>query len=155
VPKTILLMLFSPLFLFQCCALNNKLGETSREAPQQLILHCNFSDFTQARIEHIIDEIRQPFFVRTISGQIISSINEGEWAEDSPVLFEIRGIDKENRIMSAHADKYGIFQIASVPEGQYCFKATAEGWHSVMGVIIVTKKADPKNRIVFQMNLGT
>jgi hypothetical protein len=147
------LLLFSPLLLFQGCALNNKPSETSREAPQQLIRHCDLNDFTPAE-EHIIDEIKQPFIVRTISGQILDEIGEGEWVEDWP-LFEIRAIGKAKKILSTHADRVGAFVIASVPEGQYCFKATMRGWNSVMGVIIVSKKADPKNRIVLQMNLGT
>ena len=28
------------------------------------------------------------------------------------------------------------------------------GWQSVMGVIIVDKKADPKNKILIEMKLG-
>jgi len=151
-----LLLLFSALLFFQCCAINKRPSNSSREAPQQLILRCDYSGFNEATTEHITNEIIQPFMVRTIFGQITSSnpADEEEWLGESP-LFEIRAIDKGKKIWRTHADKYGFFLIANVPEGQYCFKATLQGWNPTRGVIIVTKKADPKNKIVFTMWLGT
>jgi len=41
-----------------------------------------------------------------------------------------------------------------VPPGEYCFKATVDGWQSVVGVIVVTKSADPAARVSFEMLLG-
>jgi len=152
--KTRLLVLSISVLFSQCITHNNKPNDTSHEALQQLILQCNADSFTQAITEHILDEIRQPFWVRTIRGKINNAIDQ-EWAEDSRVLFEIRGIDKEKKIRHTYADKYGVFEMSNVPEGQYCFKATVNGWDSVMGVIIVSKTADPKNEIVFEMKLGT
>jgi hypothetical protein len=41
-----------------------------------------------------------------------------------------------------------------ITEGRYCFKATVNGWQSVTGIIIVSKRADPERSIVFEMKLG-
>jgi hypothetical protein len=145
----VILMLF-----FQCTSGNKQSSDNSREALHKTIPRCDINSFTQAVTEHIIDEIEQPFLVKTVKGKIVNSIDR-EWAEDSRVLFEIRGIDREKKIRHTYADNYGVFEMSNVPEGRYCFKATGIGWDSVMGVIIVSKTANPNNEIVFEMKLGT
>jgi hypothetical protein len=39
-------------------------------------------------------------------------------------------------------------------EKPFLFKATVDGWQSVVGVIVVTKAADPGARVRLDMNLG-
>jgi hypothetical protein len=48
----------------------------------------------------------------------------------------------------------GQFQIRGVPDGEYFFKATAIGWQSVIGTIIVSKDAALKQQINLYMALG-
>lgn len=150
--KTRLLVLICLLLSLQYCQPHSAL---MNEMPKQLIRHCDLSGFTQAITEHEIVEIAQPFLVRSVMGKIVNSINDGVWADTWPVLFEIRAMDERGKIRAVHADKDGNFEIAHVAEGRYCFKATVQGWDSVMGVIIVSRTADPKSRIAFEMKLGT
>jgi hypothetical protein len=113
---------------------------------------CGIAGFTVSPSEHIIDEIDEPFVVRRIQGRIDSEA--GEWPEDWPILFEIRGIPHNANVRGVHADAKGVFKMGHVKEGRYCFKATVDGWQSVVGIIVVDRKADPANKITFVMNLG-
>jgi hypothetical protein len=108
--------------------------------------------FTKSETEHIIREINIPFEVCEIKGQIISEA--GDWPVGSCVLFELRDRDKNSKIKKVHSDKNGLFEIKHVKNGIYCFKATVNGWQSVVGTIIVSQGADPKNDISFEMSLG-
>lgn len=116
-------------------------------------LNCGLEGFTLANPEHIVNEIKEPFVVSEIKGRIINEAGGG-WPRDYPVLFEIRGMKKHVKIYKTHADENGNFVMKNIPEGRYCFKATIGGWQSVMGIIIVNKKADPKSNLVFEMRLG-
>jgi hypothetical protein len=114
---------------------------------------CSLDGFTLSAAEHIIEEIKQPFVIQKIEGSIVNFDNS-TWSRDSRVLFEIRGIAKDGQIRRTYADENGYFVFNGITEGRYCFKATVLGWQSVMGIIIVSKKADPKGKIVFKMRLG-
>lgn len=118
------------------------------------IPECGLDGFTPSPGEYIIDVYETPFTVRQVKGQIYNAINDGEW-EDSQVLFEIRGLDKKGRIRQTHADRLGYFEIRNVSEGRYCFKATTNGWASVMGIIVVSRTADTNAIVTFRMRLGT
>jgi hypothetical protein len=52
------------------------------------------------------------------------------------------------------ADSQGALKVPDVPPGEYCFKATVDGWQSVVGLIVVTQAADPASRVGFEMLLG-
>lgn len=116
-------------------------------------LNCGMEGFTEAQAEHIINKITEPFVVRKIKGRIDNVTGDG-WFKDQLVLFEIRGIRKDTKVHRIYADETGAFKMDNVREGRYCFKATVNGWQSVMGIIILSKKADPKSSIVFEMKLG-
>jgi hypothetical protein len=118
-----------------------------------LISRCRMEGFTITDCENILNEIKQPFMVRIIKGKIIDIEDDYGWSKDIPVLFEVRAINNKGKFFHTYADENGIFKMSDIPEGQYCFKATICGWQSVMGVIIVSKTADPKNEIVFKMLL--
>lgn len=109
--------------------------------------------FTLSPSEHIIDEITEPFVVREVKGRIDNVAGPGWW-KDRLVLFEIRGIRKDTEIHKVYADENGNFAMKDITEGRYCFKATVDGWQSVVGIIVVGLKADPTNKITFVMNLG-
>lgn len=114
---------------------------------------CGLEGFTEAPDEHIIDEIAEPFVVRAVKGRIDNEAGPGWW-KDCLVLFEIRGIRKDTEVRRVYADENGSFVMGDVAEGRYCFKATVNGWQSVTGIIIVSKRADPEKSIVFEMKLG-
>ena len=144
--------------MLQACAIRNKPSDTmSREDKSHYESHspldlCGFEGFTESAAEHIIDEIRQPFIVCRIKGKITN--DEGVWPENLPILFEIRRTGKDSKTAQALADGNGTFEMPQMAEGRYCFKATVLGWRSVMGIIIVDKKADPKRTILINMLFG-
>ena len=115
---------------------------------------CGIEGFTLAPSEHIVDEIEQPIIVRAVKGKLTN--RQGGWPKDwpFPILFEIRKIG-EAAIIRARADDDGNFEIPAVPEGRYCFKATVEGWQSVMGIIKVDRRASPKKSIYIVMEIAT
>jgi hypothetical protein len=127
-------------------------GEIESTLITSAIGNCGIAGFTLSPSEHIVNEINEPFVVRRIQGRIDSA--GGEWPDDWPILFEIRGIQNIAKIRGVHADGKGVFKMDHVKEGRYCFKATVNGWQSVVGIIIVNRKADPKSKITFVMELG-
>jgi hypothetical protein len=113
---------------------------------------CGIEGFTKSPSEHIIVELDQPFRVRSVEGVIKGQ--GGDWPEGVSVLFELRPTRGESKLKHANTDGRGSFKIPAVPAGEYCFKATADGWQSVVGVIVVSQDADPANTVTFEMPLG-
>lgn len=94
-------------------------------------------------------ELGEPIAVRTVAGVILSP-------DRGPLrgtLFEIR--DRSGKILSALSDDTGAFEIRHLRSGTYAFKATKNGFHSVVGTIVVSSKASPRNSIRIQVKVGT
>jgi hypothetical protein len=109
-------------------------------------------DFTKSPTEHIIQQIDQPFEVKSISGTVLE---KGGFHEPmAGVLFEIQGPDSDRKIRRAQTDKTGRFSLSRVPNGTYRFKATRNGFQSVMGTIHVSKKAGKRREIKIEMPIG-
>ena len=107
-------------------------------------------DFTRSPNEHIINEIDQPFVVRSVVGTITVQ-------QDGPlagVLFELQGPGTDRKIRRCKSDGDGRFKIGHVPQGTYRFKATLISFQSEMGTIIVSKKAPKTNEIKILMPVG-
>jgi hypothetical protein len=109
-------------------------------------------DFTKSPTEHIIQQIDKPFGVKSVSGTIVES--GGFHERMAAVLFEIQGPGADRKIRRTHTDKNGRFKIGRVPEGVYRFKATRNGFQSVMGTIHVSKNADQRQEIKIEMPVG-
>jgi Carboxypeptidase regulatory-like domain len=110
-----------------------------------------FAGFTKSPTEHVINQIDEPFVVRSVNGLIEF---EGANQEALPrVLFEIRGPGTKKQIRQATTDRRGKFQVRHVPKGTYQFKATLNGFQSVVGTIVVTNKATTKS-INISMRIG-
>lgn len=111
-----------------------------------------FAGFKKSPTEHVINVIDEPFVLRSVNGLI-----EFEGANQEPlprVLFEIRGPGAEKRIRQATTDPRGRFQVRHVPHGTYQFKATLNPFQSVVGTIVVTKKATKTKTINISMRIG-
>src|SRR6266540_6652302 len=106
-------------------------------------------DFTRSPTEHIINQIEQPFVVRSVQGMVIRK--EGFREPLAGVLFEIQGPGTDRKIRRGTTDKYGRFRIGHVPQGTYKFKATLNRFQSVMGSIIVSKRAGNTDEIKVEM----
>ncbi|HEV2467943.1 MAG TPA: carboxypeptidase regulatory-like domain-containing protein [Candidatus Sulfotelmatobacter sp.] len=111
----------------------------------------DLSDFTKSPTEHIIDQIEDPFRVRTVMGTITTTAGEEGRAD---VLLEIEGPNDERIVRHTLTDKHGRFKISKLPEGNYRFKATLYGFQSVMGTIIVSKHAPATADIRIEMRPG-
>ena len=70
------------------------------------------------------------------------------------VLFEIQGPSTGKKIRRATTDEHGRFKIGHVPAGTYKFKATLDGFQSVMGTITISKNATTENEIRIEMQVG-
>jgi hypothetical protein len=144
------------IIIFQSCshpvAKPDTASASGNSAYQSPIFTCGIAGFTQSAAEHIINEIEQPFVVREIKGKILNATGYG-WTKDVRVLFEIREAG-HNLIKKTYGDENGDFSMKNISDGRYCFKATVTGWQSVIGIIIVNKKAARKTKIVFEMRLG-
>ncbi len=109
--------------------------------------------FSVSLLEHIIYEIEKPIEVRNVHGTILHNAYE-EPVPMEDVLFEIRGPNRSDKIRATLTDRNGHFKIRGVPKGRYKFKATLVGFQSVVGTVIVSKKADKKKRITLRMEVG-
>ncbi|HEY6308697.1 MAG TPA: carboxypeptidase-like regulatory domain-containing protein [Candidatus Angelobacter sp.] len=112
----------------------------------------SLAGFTKSPTEHIINQIDEPLVVRSVNGLI-----EFDSANQEPlprVLFEIRGPDGEKQIRQATTDRRGKFHVGHVPNGTYQFKATLNGFQSVVGTIVVTNKATKTKSINISMRIG-
>jgi len=152
-----LLIFISVIFVFNLqyaskCTKKPCVKKNTNFEQQSPISYCGLEGFTKADPEHIIREINKPFKVCEIKGKINSEA--GDWPEGTIVLFEIRKRDKNSKIKRIKTDRNGKFKIKKIENGVYCFKATADGWQSVVGIIIVSQEADPKNEITIEMLLG-
>lgn len=130
------------LLVLQSCS---SVGNVGRDELKPGVI-CGIEGFTVFPSEHKTVGIEKPFIVRAVKGKLMNTF--GEWPKDPPfpTLFEIRRMGG-TAIIQASIDGEGNFKLPSVPEGQYCFKATAYLWESVMGIIIVSKKASHKKSI--------
>jgi hypothetical protein len=113
---------------------------------------CEAGLFEKAASEGLIVEVARPFVVRTLEGSIESE--GGPWPHDVSVEVDLRGSDGGRPKAITKTDLEGHFKIADVPAGSYCFKASAPGWQSTVGQIVVEPKADPEARVSFRMALG-
>jgi hypothetical protein len=70
------------------------------------------------------------------------------------VLFEIQGPGADRKIRKGTTDPYGRFKIARVPVGRYKFKATLNGFQSVIGTLVISGKAKQADEIKLEMPVG-
>jgi hypothetical protein len=112
----------------------------------------DLSDFTKSPTEHIILVVEKPFHVRFVEGVIDLQNYPSEPLGN--VLFEIEGPGTLRTIRRSTTDMDGRFVIRHVPEGTYRFKTTRDGFKSVIGTIVVSKKAQKDGRIRITVEVG-
>jgi hypothetical protein len=109
-------------------------------------------DFTKSPTENIINQIEQPFVVRSVAG--IINRKQGDQGPLPDVLFEIQGPGTDRKIRRSKTDQRGRFKMGHVPDGSYKFKATLNGFQSLMGTITVSKQAPKTDKIEIAMTVG-
>lgn len=144
--KAIILLNVILILFDQCTESNKKPNIDDSEL-------CSSFGFTESRIEQI-NRIKKAFVVKNICGSVVL-------IDGSPmcagVIFEIRKKVKNwksEKVYKTITDEKGEFVLKGIKQGRYCFKLTFEGWQSIVGEILLTEKADKKNRINLTMELG-
>jgi hypothetical protein len=111
----------------------------------------DLTDFKKSTAEHIIDTVDEPFRVSLVKGRVSL---QSSGSAVAGVLFEIEGPEDKRRIQSTVTDKNGRFKISHIAEGIYKFKATLNGYQSVIGTVVVLKHAPHATRIRIEMRVG-
>jgi hypothetical protein len=110
-----------------------------------------YKGFPISSTEHEIVRLDKSINVRTVRGDILFAEQNEALAD---VLFEIRGPNHSERIRSATTSASGQFKIPHVPEGTYAFKATKDGFGSVVGTLIVSKHNERDARTKIELRIG-
>lgn len=99
--------------------------------------------------------ISEPLRLRRIKGMITIRGWKGTWDEDWPVLY-LRSLSKSQKTYEIRGDSTGRIFSRKLPQGSYCFLAcaSAPGYDGAYGIIIIDKKADPKNEINIELPLA-
>jgi hypothetical protein len=104
--------------------------------------------FTKSPTEHMIDEPDKPFTLHAVRGVVL----DPNGAEMDGVVVEIR--DEAGRIRGTKTNRKGTFKLSEVPKGTYKFKVTMNGFQSVVGNIVVSKKANKSDQMKIVMKVG-
>ena len=110
-----------------------------------------FKGFTKSPTEHIISRMAEPITVSSVRGTIVFKGKDDALKE---AVFEIRGPGDSERIRATKSDDNGRFNIRHVQDGSYTFKATKDSFQSVVGTLVVSKKANSQNNIKIETPLG-
>lgn len=106
-------------------------------------------EFTKSPTEHIINELEHPIEVRSVRGFITYSGGHPL----ANAIFEIRE-KSSDAVRKTITNGHGRFSIRRVAEGIYDFKATLDGFQSVVGTIVVSKQAGHTAKIHIEMHVG-
>ena len=104
--------------------------------------------FTKSPTEHIINEPEKPFTVRAVRGVVL----DPSGAEMDGVVVEIR--DEAGRVRGTKTNRKGMFRLSGVRKGTYKLKVTMNGFKSVVGDVVVSKKANKTDEMKIIMNVG-
>jgi hypothetical protein len=96
-----------------------------------------------------IIELETPFSVRQVKG-VISLPGRNDPLPN--VLVEFRDID--GRIKTTRTDSHGKFRFGNLSEGTYMFKATSDGFQSVIGTVILRRDAKKSEIIRVELPVG-
>jgi hypothetical protein len=111
-----------------------------------------YAGFTKSPTEHIINELEQPFEVRSLRGLVTRK--EGDQGPLRDALVEIKGPGDHDQVRRARTNENGEFRIAHIASGTYKFKVTLDGFQSVVGTIIVSKEAPKAAQIRIALPIG-
>ena len=107
--------------------------------------------FVKSGTEHIIVHVEEPFVVSAVAGVIASKTDSRPLAN---VIFEVRGPGNKETVRAAKTDHQGRFKIKRLLPGRYVFKATLDGFQSVVGMIVVSKTANQSTDIRIELPIG-
>jgi hypothetical protein len=100
------------------------------------------------RLYEIANGPDKPFTLRAVRGVVLDESG----AEMDGVVVEIR--DEAGRIRGTKTNRKGTFKLSGVPKGTYKFKVTMNGFQSVVGNLIISKKANKTDQMKIAMKVG-
>jgi hypothetical protein len=124
------------------------LAATSAQSPERFDSG-PYKGFTKSPTEWYIEDLPEPLRVRSVQGSIIR-LNSVDALDG--VVFEIR--DESGTVRAGVSDSRGRFRIRGVPNGTYRFKATKNGFSSIVGTVVVVKTVAKKSTITLYMAVG-
>jgi hypothetical protein len=107
--------------------------------------------FSRSPSEHIIVTLNHTFTVKSVRGLVTADYDDSALLPE--VLFELRGPGGSEKIWSGTTGDDGKFKISNVPEGRYRFKATFNGFQSVIGTVVVSKGSPQSKDEVIRIRL--
>ncbi len=150
--RTVLFLLFASALI---CGFTGDSQQVTR-SPGLRGKECTMEGFDQFRVGWEVVNLDEPFVVKGVRGCILAGNNPlGEWPDlpEHYIQIQIKRWGSDKVVFESFADGAGRFEIEKVPEGRYCFLATARGWKSIMGVIVVDKRAAEEWIVAFQMGI--
>jgi hypothetical protein len=140
-------------FSVACSSVKEPLGRIDYD----LYPVCRIEEFAGAKraVEYPL-QISEPFILRQVKGKIIHANWQGAWQDRVWPILELRGPGKSEKNYEVRGDSTGHFMLKNLPEGRYCFFASANlvGWTGAYGIIIIDKKANPNKEIEIVLGFG-
>ena len=116
---------------------------------------CKVNEFPGCQWVDELAQIYEPIVVRQIRGKIICDNWQGSWEPVTTPILELRSSGKSSKIKQVRCDASGLFSLKGLPEGRYCFLASAgSGYDGAYGIIIIDKKSDPRKEIEIVLGLA-
>ncbi|MGE0641865.1 MAG: carboxypeptidase-like regulatory domain-containing protein [Thermoanaerobaculia bacterium] len=141
-------------FAAACVTGRNEVAATAQTAPEPTGNCANRLVETMDEGDHLVDDLALQQDIRTLKGVLRSAA--GSWPDVVRPSLEVLPLrapasDWTLRII---ADSEGRFSGPFVPDGEYCVKASAPGWRTVIGKVHVTTKARSSAELDVLLELG-
>jgi hypothetical protein len=107
--------------------------------------------FTKGSQEHIIDRWPETLVVARLEGEVRARTTNEPLGG---VLFEVRGPADSDQVRGRRTKTNGQFRFGRLKPGQYTFKATRDGFQSLVGHIRVDPRAQKSAKPIIKLDLG-
>lgn len=100
---------------------------------------CTASSFPEDVVAPMTEYEREPVVVAEVRGTLRSA--GGEWPHAMRPLFELVPAAGPPHLRSVHAASDGRVRMRGIGPGIYCFRASAPGWQTVIGTLVIDRRA--------------
>jgi hypothetical protein len=105
--------------------------------------------FAKSPTEHVMNEYPDAIVVRSLRGRITEAAAH-DGVPDALVEIKLTS----GRVRGVRTDRSGAFRLGGVPDGEYLFKVTRDGFQSVFGRLRVSTSAPRKSEIRVELKQG-
>jgi hypothetical protein len=111
--------------------------------------HPLLSGFAKSPTKHIMNEYPDLLSIRAFRGRITEAgVQDGVPA----ALIEIKL--PSGKVVGARTDLKGSFRLAGIPDGEYLFKVTRDGFQSVFGRLKISKREARSPELFIELKQG-